>query len=696
MPPRLSKRQQREQEEIAALASASSPVEPKNVVHEESESDDASHPISKPPVKPAAGGFSLLGTADVEEPSEEEEDNKGTTSAKKKTKKKKKKTSTAHDTPAASTPSKSADVSSKAAATSGKKAKGKAKKEDDLDRALAELSLKYSDITVPDPSTTQVAAPALTSALQTMRSLLAIQPKHLDPDAEMRRFFGSKVISAAESSSSSTPGGQQPRAPLARSVLCRPQSSWPPAAMRDGLTMRPLTVDETKMKDGGEKAEKNWMRMPGDKWFTVEHSPEYRWDQLQFIQVVGMLDPNNLFTLMRESFWHADTLLQIGEVYRAQDDYSVSSDFTSRALFAYERSFSGAFNLTNGGSRIDFRKVENRSLFLALHRTVLYLERRGTMRTAFEFARLLWALDPWTDPEGALMHLDFLAVKAEQHEWFLETEEVWEEIRKERPTLPSFNARPGWRWSKALILKGLGVKKGGGEKKATEELKQAISQFPEVLAVLAPLVGLNLPSKFNLPTPFSRWDSSNEQRSALWLMSLVYANRSISLWKIPETLTWLTTTVQSLDGVQPSKSLALFSNLGDADSFVQSVIRHAIVSDMKPLAPFIGSLHALHGPQQGFDIVPPLGDGVTMYDEAYFSSANPETAKKRRDGRAAGQRRGRGRGGEQRIEVDPTEFLQMLEDILAVDMEHQRRDDVLRALQDGPGANVVVQLEVRA
>jgi hypothetical protein len=85
------------------------------------------------------------------------------------------------------------------------------------------------------------------------------------------------------------------------------------------------------------------------------------------------------------------------------------------------------------------------------------------MRTAFEFARLMWALDPWTDPEGALMHLDFLAIKAEQYEWFLEVEELWEEIRKEKPFLLPLTERPGWRWSKALILRGLGTRKGGGE-----------------------------------------------------------------------------------------------------------------------------------------------------------------------------------------------------------------------------------------
>ena len=188
-------------------------------------------------------------------------------------------------------------------------------------RLLIQLP-RYPDIVVPDPSTTSTPAPALTSALQIMRGLLSLQPKYLDPDAEMRRFFGSKVISAAESSSTSGPGGQQPRMPLARSVLCRPQAAWPPAGMRDGLTMRGLSAEETRPKSGGDKGERterNWMSMPGDKWFTVEHSPAYQWDQAQFIQVVGMLDPNNLFTLMRESFWHVDTLLQIGEVYRAQD-----------------------------------------------------------------------------------------------------------------------------------------------------------------------------------------------------------------------------------------------------------------------------------------------------------------------------------------------------------------------------------------
>lgn len=85
------------------------------------------------------------------------------------------------------------------------------------------------------------------------------------------------------------------------------------------------------------------------------------------------------------------------------------------------------------------------------------------MRTAFEYARSLWSLDPWNDPHGALMHLDFLIIKAEQYDWFMDIENTWEGIRNEVPSLLPLDVRPGWKWSKALALKVMGTKKGGGE-----------------------------------------------------------------------------------------------------------------------------------------------------------------------------------------------------------------------------------------
>ena len=81
------------------------------------------------------------------------------------------------------------------------------------------------------------------------------------------------------------------------------------------------------------------------------------------------------------------------------------------------------------------------------------LQRRGCPRTAFEFARLLYGLDPSTDPHGALLHLDFLSIKASMHDWLLDlwdaqcklTEEEWRGRMHVR-------ALPGCAYSRALAL----------------------------------------------------------------------------------------------------------------------------------------------------------------------------------------------------------------------------------------------------
>ena len=75
------------------------------------------------------------------------------------------------------------------------------------------------------------------------------------------------------------------------------------------------------------------------------------------------------------------------------------------------------------------------------------------MRTAFEFARLLLGLDPWTDPHGVLLHLDYLAIKAGMSEWLLN---FW----KAECSLPPgawksrmhVRALPGWAYARALAL----------------------------------------------------------------------------------------------------------------------------------------------------------------------------------------------------------------------------------------------------
>lgn len=199
-----------------------------------------------------------------------------------------------------------------------KKQKAKAAKEDgdELDRALAELSLKH-------PELKQVVqhAPA-TKASSRFYSLLAVSQSNLDAEAEMRKFFGSKVISASKASSSGSSSGPRRQPTAIRSVLTRPQSTWWPASHRQGLSSRMLTEEEMTER----RVRHQWDEdVPGERVWTVEYSRKYRGMTRTFIQMVmsggawilclgldGALslhrpDPEGLFQILRSFPYHALT-----------------------------------------------------------------------------------------------------------------------------------------------------------------------------------------------------------------------------------------------------------------------------------------------------------------------------------------------------------------------------------------------------
>ena len=85
------------------------------------------------------------------------------------------------------------------------------------------------------------------------------------------------------------------------------------------------------------------------------------------------------------------------------------------------------------------------------------LHRRGCVRTAFEFARLLYSLDPWTDPHGALLHLDYIAIKmikSGMGQWLLD---IWDYFNEWPPNQlrnrVNVSVLPGWAYARALALR---------------------------------------------------------------------------------------------------------------------------------------------------------------------------------------------------------------------------------------------------
>ncbi|EKM58976.1 uncharacterized protein PHACADRAFT_249116 [Phanerochaete carnosa HHB-10118-sp] len=526
-----------------------------------------------------------------------------------------------------------------------KKQKAKAAKEegDELDRALAELSLKH-------PELKQVAqhAPA-TKASGKFYSLLAVSQSNLDAEAEMRKFFGSKVISASKASSSGSSNGPARRQPTAvRSILTRPQSTWWPTSYRQGLSSRMLSEEETAERSVRHQWNED---IPGERVWTVEYSRKYRGMTKTFIQMVMSGDPEGLFHILRSFPYHADTLLQLSEVYFHREEHSTAADFIDRALFTYERAFVGAFNFTSGQNRLDFDRVENRPFFLAIHRQVSDLQRRGCVRTAFEFARLLFGLDPAIDPHGSLLHLDFLTIKAGMHQWLLDLWDTQCQMGAEWQGRAHVRALPGWAYARALALFILEEERKDNEhKRSTEALLEAVNAFPSVVPLLADKADIILPGAIRAHAAFRiHTDAStlsDYSHAILHLLSHLYALRSASLWKVKSRAAWFAKTVSILEGKLPSMTFgtsskstspspSLFHSLYSRPALTYSVYRHVIVLESVTRAGrLFGFLppNILTSKQLACDPVPPP-TRISEYDPPFFEGAEDPLATRPRNRR---------------------------------------------------------------
>ena len=107
---------------------------------------------------------------------------------------------------------------------------------------------------------------------QPIRSHLSIEPKHLNPENEMKRIFGSKVV-LGEQSHRHRRGHRQRHHRSTSHWLVVPKPSWPQPG-KTGLLMKFLESDRN-----------------GNQYFTFEHSPSYQLVQKRFFHAVDSLNP---------------------------------------------------------------------------------------------------------------------------------------------------------------------------------------------------------------------------------------------------------------------------------------------------------------------------------------------------------------------------------------------------------------------
>lgn len=394
-------------------------------------------------LKPKINPFRLLGQYTSKEESDRENDEKGTHEDAERNKEK-------------------TNQSAKSAAKKSKKKKAKKtqrtvpkSEEADLDALIAKL--KSED-------------------LKDMRDLsylqaLQVDSKYLDYEREYKQLFGKAAAVTGTFSSSINwgagtqklrdRGGRDGRSIPGTSrklALTRIKDTFPPTSKRD-ILMEQL-IDESN----------------GDiKQFKFIHSASYMKAQnaFQSFSMIGDLDALVAHTL-KETPYHVSTLLMLADVKTSNGQHGEAADLIEQCLLAYDKAFRSGFDLAAGNCRLPFRYFENRGFYLTIFKHLKVLMRRGTWRTAFEFNKLLWVLEPEEDPYGAGLMVDFFAINAGECQYILDLAEnpYFEKLH---------NLRPNILYSRALAYY---QKYNEDVEKITQYLLEAVKKFPWVAAAI--------------------------------------------------------------------------------------------------------------------------------------------------------------------------------------------------------------------
>ncbi|XP_056268951.1 transcription factor 25 [Pseudoliparis swirei] len=435
------------------------------------------------------------------------------------------------------------------------------------------------------------------------RSVLHVEHRNLNPETELKRYFGARAVQGDQRS-------RQRNRQFHRSTwMTNPKESWPRFS-RPGISMTLLQSKE------------------GVQYFTFEHGRQYQQVQFKFLDAVESMDPNNIVALLQLNPYHIDSLLQLSDVCRIQEDQEMARDLIERAMYSFECACHPLFSLTSGNSRLDYLRTENRAFYLALYKHMMFLEKRGCPRTALEYCKLILSLDPDADPLCMLLLIDFLTLRSREYRYLLQLHEDLE-VHRNLCLLPNF------AFSTALCHFHLSQQEDvdpeeseKDKQKADQMLQKALIMFPGVLIPLLDLCTVQ-PDATVSSHAFFGPRSQIGQPPALAELTALYVGRTHSMWRETAVMFWLEATVKEVLRRVDAKDPLVDDCQNKKQRYKcapRNIHRHVLLSEIKEATASLPP-EATSQPVMGFDPLPPL-DSVMSYsrpERQHIGAANEST-----------------------------------------------------------------------
>ncbi|KAF7727925.1 Transcription factor 25, partial [Apophysomyces ossiformis] len=498
------------------------------------------------------------------------------------------------------------------------KKKKKSKATDASDMSMQELEKVLQEVTGSTVTDTHEADQHHENADE-RKQLLNVQYRYLDAEAEMKRMFGSRVVNTERRATGSVEEIKVGYTQGGLATLCTPRPLH-------GIDRNKRWYAEQRSL-GEEKIDTQ--AFLGISYFTFKHDEEYQDTQLEFLNAVATYNPNSLVLLTHRRPYHIDSLLQLSEVAKHSGDWTVAGDCIGRAWCISLFTAKGAdqkmeknvlyMHLSALFILNSHLGVET-SFFLAIFRHIQFLTRRGCWRTAFEFNKLLFSLDPDTDPLGSLLSMDYYALSAKDHNYVLSMLKGWKTSGDIYPI--ELDAMPNFAYSGAYAQFKFTAEKHRGEQdvkcQSSKMLQDAITKHPFVALHMLDKIGDSEPSAHK-----NNWLSAQTLPNPyLELLQRLFVERAAELWKEPEAspcsngfvISWLKAnlrfTLQNND--QGGVTASQYLDCAQKDQVPLSVSRHTILSDIQSVLTYVPS-SVTSTSYHMYDPLPPP-DSETGYD----------------------------------------------------------------------------------
>ncbi|ENN77051.1 hypothetical protein YQE_06387, partial [Dendroctonus ponderosae] len=339
----------------------------------------------------------------------------------------------------------------------------------------------------------------------------------------------------------------------------------------------------------------------GINYFVYEHNQNYRQVENRFLRAVESLNPDTIVSIINDYPYHVNALIQTSDLCKLSEDLAMAAELIEQALYYLEVAFHPLFSVTQGNCRLDYRRQENRALYVAMFKHLAFLGGRACNRTALEFCKLLLSLDPEGDPVAVKLSIDFYALRAKEYQWLVDFVEQ-SDIRFYLMQLPNFS------FSVAMARFYL-----GDVVKANDLLQDALLMFPQALMPLLEKCSIQIDKRVSQHSFFTMPDEKNTPKALAPLITL-FVSRNCHIWKDAVLLPWLEKNVHNvLDRVDQNdpivqdyfeKRMRRFSG-----PIPLSIARHIILSDEHKGLQLTADSEVI----MSFDPLPPK-DSVNVYE----------------------------------------------------------------------------------